>query len=284
MKKSTSFLFCLIIILCFAAFVFYTGWTQFKVPAGSVGILVSKTSGVKEMPASNERFSWDWEWLLPTNAELKIFSQKAVNFEKSVAGVLPSGREYAAVFGDGLDFSYRFNFAVSVVPSEGDILRLVKEKKLSGEADLEKYFEDAAETAARQAVTDIIERILDSDESASIRGIVDGSRALAVTRDGGSSDGGNTDASFSLSLKDYSLPDISLYRQAAESYVEYARQRQADAAESARKAEEETSRFNQTIRKMETLGDTLKKYPELSDILKNSDSINRTLQTIDSLE
>ncbi len=106
MKKSASFFLCLIILLAAGGFAFYLGWSQFKVEPGNVGILVSKTSGTNPVPITHDRFSWNWEFLIPTNASLLTFSPKPYTFEKVVGGVLPSGKEYEKVYGEAVDFSY----------------------------------------------------------------------------------------------------------------------------------------------------------------------------------
>ena len=39
-KKLTSFLVCLLILIAFGGFVFFIGWTQFKIEPNNVGILI----------------------------------------------------------------------------------------------------------------------------------------------------------------------------------------------------------------------------------------------------
>ena len=97
MKK---FLACVFILAVFSGVVFYFGWTQFRVKPDTIGIVVSKTHGIDDKPVLNGKFSWHWQFLLPTNAELRTFEIKPVNVTKEVSGCLPSGEAYASIYGN----------------------------------------------------------------------------------------------------------------------------------------------------------------------------------------
>ena len=255
---------CLIILLSFGGYVFYTGWTQFKVPSGNVGIVVSKTSGVNANPVTHDKFSWAWEFLLPTNARIECFSPKTENFQKAVHGFLPSGKEYAKVFNGGADFSYDFEFSVDAKASVEEICALLKDGDIQNQNDLDALLDRSAENFSSVAAQKILSAAVSSAE-------IDFAKAQEI-------------AAQSVTLKKYSVPDIALYKKAAASFEEYAKALSEIAAKNAQREVEENSRFKTTMQKMESLGETLKKYPELSDMIKSSDNINKTLQTIDSIE
>lgn len=280
MKKRTSFFLSLVILLGFSGFVFYTGWTQFKVDSGNVGIVVSKTGGVNPNPITHDKFSWSWEFLLPTNARVVNFVPKTLSFQKSSSGLLPSGGEYAKVFNGAADFSYAFDFSIDVKASIDEICALLKAGEIKSQDDLEKLLERKAENFASLASQKILSAALSSAGT-------DFSKAQSLVDDAAKEYSGAQKGSFeiqSVTLKKFSLPDIALYKKAAASYEEYAKALSDAAAKNAQKEAEESSRFKTTMQKMESLGETLKKYPELSDMIKNSDNINKTLQTIDSIE
>ena len=111
MKK---FLACVLILAVFAGFVFYTGWTQFRVKPDTIGVVVSKTSGVDSKPVLNGEFAWHWQFLLPTNAELRTFEIKPVNVTKEVNGCLPSGEAYASIYGVEKLFDYSYNLVLQL--------------------------------------------------------------------------------------------------------------------------------------------------------------------------
>ena len=273
MKKRTSFFWSLLILLAFAGFVFYTGWTQFKVDSGNVGIVVSKTGGVNPNPITHDKFSWSWEFLLPTNARVVNFTPKTLSFQKSSSGLLPSGAEYSKVYNGEADFSYSFDFTIEAKASLDQICALLKAGEIKSQDDLEKFLERKAENFASLAAQKILSASLSGQE-------VDFSKAQSLAEEAAK----DTSEIQAVTIKKFSVPDFALYKKAAASYEAYAKALSEAAAKNAQKEAEESSRFKTTMQKMESLGETLKKYPELYDMIKNSDNINKTLQTIDSIE
>ena len=155
MKK---FLACLFILAVFSGAVFYVGWTQFRVKPDTMGIVVSKTSGIEEKPVLNGEFAWHWQFLLPTNASLKTFVIKPVSVQKTVNGTLPSGEAYASIYGaDGL-FDYSFTFDILLTVSPEAVVELVKLNKVTDDSDLTAYLEGAAATLAQKAANYILTR------------------------------------------------------------------------------------------------------------------------------
>ena len=155
MKK---FLACVFILAIFTGIVFYAGWTQFRVKPDTIGVVVSKTSGVDSKPVLNGEFAWHWQFLLPTNATLKSFQIKPVNIQKSVSGCLPSGEAYASIYGAQGLFDYSFTFDISLTLSPEAIVELMKENKITDDKDLNAYLEAAAATLAQHAAAYILNR------------------------------------------------------------------------------------------------------------------------------
>ena len=280
MKKRTSFFWCLVILLAFGGYVFYTGWTQFKVPAGDVGIVVSKTSGVNPNPVTHDKFSWSWEFLLPTNARLAVFSAKTENFSNTVSGILPSGKEYAKVFNGEADFSYSLEFSVDAKASVEQISALLKDGEIKTQDDLRSLLERGAQNFCALASQKILSAALSETGC-------DFERAQKIAEQAAQEFSDSPKSKFAIqacALRKFEAPDAALYKKAAASYADYAKALSEAASKAAQQEAQETSRFKTTIQKMESLGETLKKYPELSDMIKNSDNINKTLQTIDSIE
>ena len=155
MKK---FLACVFILAIFSGIVFYFGWTQFRVKPDSIGIVISKTNGIDDKPVENGEFAWHWQFLLPTNAQLKIFHIKPVEVVKTVSGALPSGEAYAAIYGaEGL-FNYSFTFDISLTVSPQALVELMKLNKITDDSDLTAYLEGAAGTLAQHAANFILNK------------------------------------------------------------------------------------------------------------------------------
>lgn len=144
-KKARSFFICFVIVVLFCGALFFLGWTQFRVKNDTVGILVSKTGGVNKQVIESGAFSWHWEFLVPTNAQLLLFNTKPVLIERTVSGELPSGSLYARLYTDSPDFSYNFDFSLSAAVSGDAILSLVQKNSISGQNSLVSYLENAAD-------------------------------------------------------------------------------------------------------------------------------------------
>ncbi len=155
MKK---FLACVFILLIFTGVVFYIGWTQFRVKPDTIGIVVSKTSGIDEKPVLNGEFAWHWQFLLPTNAVLKTFHIKPVSVQKTVSGTLPSGEAYASIYKADKLFDYSFTFDIQLTLSPEAVVELMKLNKITDDTDLTAYLEGAAGTMAQHAANYILNR------------------------------------------------------------------------------------------------------------------------------
>lgn len=147
MKK---FLTSLFILAVFGGFVFYLGWTQFKIKPEFIGVVISKTNGIDKTPVENGKFSWHKQFLLPTNAVLKSFSIKPVNVNKTISGSMPN---YA-----NDNFSYSFDFTISLTVAPEVIPQLLEENKISDSQDLNSYLVNAADTIAQLAAEYMIRK------------------------------------------------------------------------------------------------------------------------------
>lgn len=159
MKK---FLACVFILAIFSGAVFYIGWSQFRVKPNQMGIVVSKTHGVEDKPVLNGEFSWYWQFLLPTNAEIRTFEIKPVNVSKTVTGSLPSGDAYSSLYNAPNLFDYKFTFDISLTVSPENVVELVKQNKVTNDSDLSAYLEGAASTLAQLASDYILKRASDN--------------------------------------------------------------------------------------------------------------------------
>ena len=145
MKK---FLACLFILGLFTGIVFYFGWTQFRVKPDTVGI--------DDKPVQNGEFAWHWQFLLPTNAQLKLFHIKPHDVQKTITGSLPSGQAYAAIYGAQGLFDYSFTFEISLTLSPQSLVELLKLNKISDDSDLIEYMDAAAGSLAQHAANFIL--------------------------------------------------------------------------------------------------------------------------------
>lgn len=148
MKK---FNLCLLFLIIVSGVCFYFGWTQRKVEADKIGIVISKSSGICEEPVIPGDFNWHWQFLIPKNAKLLQFSIKPVNVNKTIKGQLPSGDLYTSIYGSADSFSYYFTFTISLTLSPQAIISLYKENKISNDDDLQAYMNGACDSIAQLA-------------------------------------------------------------------------------------------------------------------------------------
>ena len=136
-------LICFLIVLIFAAFLFFVGWTQIKVKPGNIGIVQSKTSGISSKIIIPGKFSWHKEFLIPSNAQIEKFEYKPYNGTKTITGKRAS-----------TDFSFTFQISLSYEPEL--IADLLQDNKISNQQDFESYLEGVAAYLAQRAADYLI--------------------------------------------------------------------------------------------------------------------------------
>lgn len=211
MKK---FIVCLFILAIFSAFVFYLGWTQIRVEPEQVGIVVSKTGGIQKNPVKNGKFSWNWEFLLPTNAVVEKFKIEPVNVDKTIKGQLPSGEVYTALYGAADIFSYYFDFSIAVTVAPEALSDLMKLNKISNNSDLREYLNKSADVIAQLAADYYLKKASEKSDF----------RVESVRRDDLLryiqlyEDCPEVDVTI-LALKSSKLPDYELYKKLQTDYI-----------------------------------------------------------------
>ncbi|HAH61750.1 MAG TPA: hypothetical protein DCL73_06605 [Treponema sp.] len=235
----------IVLVIIFAGFVFFLGWTQFKVGSDKCGILVSKTGGVNSEPVLPGKFSWHWEFLIPTNAELRLFGLTPYTETKTVQGTLPSADVYSAVYESHPDFSYSFDFSISGKVAPADIAELVKNGDISDSDGLKSYLDSAYTSLANKAAVFILDKAAAAGssfrpESLKPDDILNGietARAwpYIVFTD--------------FSITSSKLPDRTLYNSARDTYIEEQKRLQERAVERKKKVSE-----------------LLQQFPELQDL------------------
>ncbi|MBR5645511.1 MAG: hypothetical protein IKX23_02580 [Treponema sp.] len=145
MKKSI----CFLILLIFGGFCFFKGWTTIRVDADKIGIVKSKLKGIREEPVENGKFSWYWDFLIPTNAKLIKFSIAPVSTNKTISGKSS---------GSGINSNFSFTYSISVSYSAQNVLDMIKDNIISSQDDLEKYIQNAVDAICQQASNHILKK------------------------------------------------------------------------------------------------------------------------------
>ena len=136
MKKFTVFLLVLILL---GGAGFFFGWAHRTVPPGSYGVMRSRTHGLDPQVIREGEFRWVWYKLIPTNAQVTVYTLGPVTRQIRSSGSLSSGDVYAALAGLDADFSWEVTgeFSFSLRPEA--LPELTVREHLSGNADLRSF-------------------------------------------------------------------------------------------------------------------------------------------------
>jgi len=140
-----KFLFILLLLIILGGVVFFFGWAQLKVPPGSYGVMRSKTHGLESKVIRDGELHWFWYKLIPTNAEITVFTIEPVKYSIRSSGNLSSGQAYAALAGLDADFSWDISgdLGFSIRP---DLLpELTSRESIKNNEDLRKAEQILAE-------------------------------------------------------------------------------------------------------------------------------------------
>ena len=265
MKK---FLLSLFILAVFAGAVFFLGWVQFSVPAGHVGILVSKTGGINPEPVVPGQFRWTWEKLLPTNCEILIFRPVPQECTFSRSGTLPSAELYSRFLDGNPDFSWKLSASLSVAAAEDALPDLVRRFGLRSDEDLRALLDSEAEkafqTAAEKYLEAAAQQAFSGEDSPLSVSVFSGVPVFAVFAGDALPEG------FSLAaanVTDSHLPDFRLYARGAEVYGEYAAEYGRMAAAVALQSAESEISSREQMRLFAEWGTFLQKFPSLIEFL-----------------
>mgnify|MGYP003548697238 CR=1 FL=1 len=146
MKKTVIAFF---ILLIFFSAVFYIGWVQFRVEPDACGIITTKLNGVYKEPIQPGKFYWNWEFLLPTNAQIKQFKVTPQNITVSTKGYLPSGQVYSAIYNSNDNFEYEFSLSMTLSVSAEQIAIMYEQGKISDNETLIQYLNTCGDTIAQ---------------------------------------------------------------------------------------------------------------------------------------
>ncbi len=264
--KAKKFFANVVVLLIFAAAVFFAGWIQFLVKPGFCAVMKSKTGGIYGEAVVPGKFLWRWERLLPTNVSLEIFSLSPRKISSTVSGELPGAALYSSRLSEkNVDFSYGIEFSVGVSISAEEILRLVKENVISSDADLDSLLESRAKLLSSLLADSILKN---SAGKFSVPSGISQAEISQITEKNPDFKGISVSSVEILNAK---IPDVALYEKARENYASYlnlVNQRLEARAESQAEIFLEQDRM---VSLFEKLGSMMQKYPQVEELLKIGD-------------
>lgn len=277
MKK---FLISLLLIIIFAGAVFFIGWGQFAVPAGSYGVMVSKTSGISQKTIVPGEFCWFWERLLPTNTSMRIFSIIPVTRTTTISGELPSADIYSPMLEGSPNFSYKFSVQTELMMKSNSLPNFVRRTDAKGNEQLQEYLNQQGDLIAQEVIQYILSKSLDNANNL----------MLLATDTEELKTGINADSKFkdleisNITVKTAQMPDTELYNIAKASYAEFQAKVKQSLAELTKNQSTITANDYLQIERFARWGKILQEYPILIDFLAVSrDDASKAIGALDSL-
>ena len=277
MKK---FLISMFILIIFAGAIFFIGWGQFAVPAGSYGVMVSKTSGISQKTIVPGEFCWFWERLLPTNTSMRIFSIIPVTKTTTISGELPSADIYSPMLEGSPNFSYKFSVQTELMMKSNYLPNFVRRTDAKENEQLQEYLNQQGDLIAQEVIQYILSKSLDNANNL----------MLLATDTEELKTGINSDSKFkdleisNITVKTAQMPDTELYNIAKASYAEFQAKVKQSLAELTKNQSTITANDYLQIERFARWGKILQEYPILIDFLAVSrDDASKAIGALDSL-
>lgn len=277
MKK---FLISMFILIIFAGAIFFIGWGQFAVPAGSYGVMVSKTSGISQKTIVPGEFCWFWERLLPTNTSMRIFSIIPVTRTTTISGELPSADIYSPMLEGSPNFSYKFSVQTELMMKSNYLPNFVRRTDAKENEQLQEYLNQQGDLIAQEVIQYILSKSLDNANNL----------MLLATDTEELKAGINADSKFkdleisNITVKTAQMPDTELYNIAKSSYAEFQAKVKQSLAELTKNQSTITANDYLQIERFARWGKILQEYPILIDFLAVSrDDASKAIGALDSL-
>lgn len=277
MKK---FLISMFILIIFAGAIFFIGWGQFAVPAGSYGVMVSKTSGISQKTIVPGEFCWFWERLLPTNTSMRIFSIIPVTRTTTISGELPSADIYSPMLEGSPNFSYKFSVQTELMMKSNYLPNFVRRTDAKENEQLQEYLNQQGDLIAQEVIQYILSKSLDNADNL----------MLLATDTEELKTGINADSKFkdleisNIIVKTAQMPDTELYNIAKASYAEFQAKVKQSLAELTKNQSTITANDYLQIERFARWGKILQEYPILIDFLAVSrDDASKAIGALDSL-
>lgn len=284
MKTFRKLLIFMLIILACAAAVFFFGWTQFSVPAGKYGIMLSKSGGYHRQAIIPGNFTWRWERLVPTNAQILVFDLTPRKVQYDADGLLPSADLYAKVLNTKENFSWIFSLDALITLKPERLVPIVEKNTIQTQEMLDSYIDSHIRAALQTIMYRYVSELIDNpyeyqqvktDYHALSEKIKN--ELIKVT--------GQDFSVGAVTLTKLTIPDIHTYKIAEQAYNTYEQQREMLLAETAAKEAQYSASEQFQIERLTKWGDFLAKYPHIIELIAVAQQDSKAaLNVLKSLE
>lgn len=277
MKK---FIISVMLLGLFGGVLLFIGWTQFSIPSGTTGVMISKTGGIHPEAIIPGNFTWRWERLLPTNAQMRVFSMYPVSVTKTLSGSLPSADIYSPMLEGKPDFSYSFTVSVELQLKPDFLPSFVRRTNAAAQNELDNYLSSKASDIAQ----DVLEFVLLENHKFSASSVSLGYNAEAVIEHLLSLSKYADISIDAVHIQTIKLPDTELYLLAKEAYMNYQEKVRSSLASMTENQSVMSAEDYIQIERFARWGKVLEDYPILIDFIAVSkEDASGALESIKSI-
>ena len=284
MKAFRKLIIVTLIVLACAAAVFFFGWTQFSVPAGKYGVMLSKSGGYYPQAIMPGNFTWRWERIVPTNAQILVFDLTPRQVNYTADGLLPSADRYAKVLNTKDDFSWSFGMDTLVTLKPGQLVSIVEKNTIQTQEALESYIDSHIQAMLQTIMYRYVSELIDNPYE--YQQVKTDYHALSEKIKGELAKTAGQDFSVeAVTLTKLTIPDIHTYKIAEQAYNTYEQQREMLLAETAAKEAQYSASEQFQIDRLTKWGDFLAKYPHIIELIAVAQQDSKAaLNALKSLE
>ena len=266
MKTFRTLLILVIVLLAGAGLVFFFGWTQFSIPAGKYGVMLSKSGGYYQKVITPGQLTWRWERLIPTNARIFVFDLAPRQVHYTAEGALPSADQYSKVLNIKDNFSWSFSVDALVTLKPEYLVAAVTKNGLQTQEGLETAIDSGVQAALQTLMYRYVSELLDNPyEYQQVK--TDYHALSEKIKSELSKTIGPEFLIEDITLSKIVIPDIHTYKLAEQSYNLYEQQREMLLAETAAKEAQYAASEQFQIDRLTKWGDFLGKYPHIIELI-----------------
>ena len=284
MKAFRKLVILTLILLACAAAVFFFGWTQFSVPAGKYGVMLSKSGGYYPQAIMPGNFTWRWERIVPTNAQILVFDLTPRQVNYTADGLLPSADLYSKVLNTKENFSWGFGMDALVTLKPEKLVSIVEKNTVQTQEALEAYIDSHIRAVLQTIMYRYVSELIDNPyEYQQVK--TDYHALSEKIKDELTKATGQDFSVEAVTLTKLTIPDIHTYKIAEQAYNTYEQQREILLAETAAKEAQYSASEQFQIDRLTKWGDFLAKYPHIIELIAVAQQDSKAaLNALKSLE
>ena len=272
-------LIVLVVLLLLGGVVFYFGWIQIRIPAGSYAVIFTRTNGWEPRAIESGTFVWRWQRLIPTNLSLYVFAPERHTTEARLQGNLPSGKTMDILLDQAGDFPYDVRITVGTRLDPESLPGLARDEGLRPE-DLSDYY-DELDARISQLATEALMSLVDSQPAEVTMSSAYSSVVDAVTQRIENNVAGIVVTT--VTPQRIELPDVELYQEARRLSVQVLEARSTAMQEAAREIAQEQTQIDRSLSMLEQYAEILNEYPVLLDYFRVAQEIDGDPLDLESL-